>query len=66
MGTQFHHDTQMQQGKVDDISEYEPSVRVPDNDLKLLDSMMTLRNVDGGKACVRAYVKGCLILMISV
>lgn len=47
MGTQFHHDTQMQQGKVDDISEYEPSVRVPDNDLKLLDSMMTLRNVDG-------------------
>lgn len=49
MGTQFHHDTQMQQGKVDDISEYEPSVRVPDNDLKLLDSMMTLRNVDGGK-----------------
>lgn len=49
MGTQFHHDTQMQQGKVDDISEYEPSVQIADQDLKVLDSMMTLRNVDGGK-----------------
>lgn len=48
MGAQFHHDTQMQQGKLDDISEYEPSVQVPDDDVKLLETMTTLRNVDGG------------------
>jgi dynactin-4 len=48
MGTQFHHDTQMQ-GKLDDISDYEPSVQIPDDDIKLLDSMTTLRSVDGGK-----------------
>lgn len=52
MGSHFHHDTQMQQGKLDDIQEYEPSVHIPDNDLKLLDSMITLRNVDGGKLYV--------------
>jgi dynactin-4 len=48
MGTHFHHDTQMQQGKLDDINEYKPSVQVPDDDVKLLETMTTLRNVDGG------------------
>ncbi|GAA5814736.1 hypothetical protein MFLAVUS_008238 [Mucor flavus] len=47
VGTHFHHDTQMQQGKLDDISDYEPSVKIPDEDLKLLESMSTLRSVDG-------------------
>lgn len=49
VGTHFHHDTQMQQGKLDDISDYEPSVKIPDVDLKLLESMSTLRSVDGGE-----------------
>lgn len=49
MGTHFHHDTQMQQGKLDDITDYEPSVKIPDEDLKLLESMSTLRSVDGGE-----------------
>lgn len=48
IGTQFHHDTQMQQGKLEDISEYKPSVKIPDDDVKLLETMTTLRNVDGG------------------
>ncbi|KAG2190770.1 hypothetical protein INT46_000712 [Mucor plumbeus] len=47
MGSQFQHDSQMQQGKLDDISEYEPSVQIPDDDVKLLESMTTLRSVDG-------------------
>ncbi|RCH94591.1 hypothetical protein CU097_010151 [Rhizopus azygosporus] len=33
-------------GKIDDINGYEPSVQIPDDDLKLLDSMITLRNID--------------------
>lgn len=49
MGSQFQHDSQMQQGKLDDISDYEPSVQIPDDDVKLLESMTTLRSVDGGK-----------------
>lgn len=36
-------------GKIDDINGYEPSVQIPDDDLKLLDSMITLRNIDKGK-----------------
>ncbi|CAO0792930.1 unnamed protein product [Mucor circinelloides] len=47
MGSQFQHDSQMQQGKLDDISDYEPSVQVPDDDIRLLESMTTLRSVDG-------------------
>ncbi|KAI9365065.1 dynactin p62 family-domain-containing protein [Pilaira anomala] len=47
MGTHFHHDNQTQQGKLDDITEYEPSVKVQDQDLSLLESMSSLRNVDG-------------------
>lgn len=35
-------------GKIDDINGYEPSVQIPDDDLKLLDSMITLRNIDKG------------------
>jgi dynactin-4 len=49
MGTHFHHNEQQTQGKVDDISEYEPSVQIPDDDLKQLGNMMKLRSVDGGK-----------------
>lgn len=52
MGGQFHHDTQIQQGKLDDITEYEPSVNIPDDDVKLLDTMQTLRSVDGGNISV--------------
>lgn len=49
MGGQFHHDTQIQQGKLDDITEYEPSVKIPDDDIKLLETMTTLRHVDGSE-----------------
>lgn len=55
MGTHFHHDTQIQQGKLDDITEYEPSVKVQDQDLSLLESMSSLRNVDGSKLKLKGY-----------
>ncbi|KAI7905113.1 dynactin p62 family-domain-containing protein [Cokeromyces recurvatus] len=47
MGSHFHHDTHMQQGKLDDISEYEPSVQIADDDIKLLESITTMRSIDG-------------------
>lgn len=47
-----HTDASSQQGKIDDIKEYEPSVKIPDDDLKLLDSMITLRNIDKGTAFI--------------
>ncbi|KAI8993174.1 dynactin p62 family-domain-containing protein [Pilobolus umbonatus] len=47
MGSQFHHDAQFQQGKLDDITDYEPSMKIPDDDARLLDSMINLRSVDG-------------------
>ncbi|KAI8338322.1 dynactin p62 family-domain-containing protein [Choanephora cucurbitarum] len=47
IGNQFHHDSQMQQGKVDDIHDYEPSTKIADEDVKLLETLTTLRNVDG-------------------
>lgn len=45
MGTMSNPHSQAQ-GKLDDIDTYEPSVQVPDDDLKLVDKLMTLRNVD--------------------
>lgn len=48
VGSHFHHDTQAQ-GKIDDLGTYEPTVQVPDDDLKTVDSLMSLRNVDQGK-----------------
>ncbi|KAI9486048.1 MAG: dynactin p62 family-domain-containing protein [Benjaminiella poitrasii] len=47
MGSHFHYDTHMQQGKLDDIDSYEPSVQIPDDDIKLLEAMTTMRSVDG-------------------
>lgn len=48
MGTMSNPHSQAQ-GKLDDIDTYEPSVQVPDDDLKLVDKLMTLRNVDESK-----------------
>ncbi|KAJ8653638.1 hypothetical protein O0I10_010675 [Lichtheimia ornata] len=45
MGTMSNPHSQAQ-CKLDDIDTYEPSVQVPDDDLKLVDKLMTLRNVD--------------------
>ncbi|KAI9494457.1 dynactin p62 family-domain-containing protein [Zychaea mexicana] len=46
MGSHLHHDAQSQQGKLDDLGAYEPSVHVPDDDAKLVDHLMSLRSVD--------------------
>ncbi|KAI8064325.1 dynactin p62 family-domain-containing protein [Gilbertella persicaria] len=47
MGSQFHHDSQAQQEKVDDIDNYQPSVQIMDDDIKVLENMTTLRHIDG-------------------
>ncbi|KAG0177996.1 hypothetical protein DFQ28_005193 [Apophysomyces sp. BC1034] len=44
MGSHFH-DTQAQ-GKLDDIETYDPSLQVPDEDLKTVENMISLRTVD--------------------
>ncbi|KAF7729555.1 hypothetical protein EC973_004230 [Apophysomyces ossiformis] len=44
IGGQFH-DTQTQ-GKLDDIETYEPVLQIPDDDVKTLDSLISLRTVD--------------------
>ena len=62
MGTQFHHESQTQQGKLDDITDYDPSVRIADDDPTLLDSVNTLRNMNGGKY----HVKNGYINMYSL
>ncbi|KAI8150326.1 dynactin p62 family-domain-containing protein [Fennellomyces sp. T-0311] len=46
MGSHLHHDAQAQQGKLDDLGAYEPSVHVPDDDSRLVDNLMSLRSVD--------------------
>lgn len=64
MGSQFQHDSQTQQGKLDDISDYEPSVQVPDDDVRLLESMTTLRSVDGGNSAVPKALPDVLSLCV--
>lgn len=51
-------------GKIDDINGYEPSVQIPDDDLKLLDSMITLRNIDRGIKRERFFICICIYITI--
>lgn len=60
MGTMSNPHSQAQ-GKLDDIDTYEPSVQVPDDDLKLVDKLMTLRNVDESKLFLDMWEKDLLI-----
>ncbi|ORZ00377.1 dynactin p62 family-domain-containing protein [Syncephalastrum racemosum] len=43
---QFHHHDAAQQNKLDDVGSYEPSIHIPDDDLKTVDTLISLRDVD--------------------